>query len=105
MINIIFNLDSFKEYLHNLSDIELLALLNIFGLISIFLANSTWITICVGDFFISKFDLENKFPFLKNLILFRKTINKYYIIFQVTLASFAWCLLMFVDVKTFTGSW
>ena len=101
MDSIIWIFNTYNDYLKTLSLTELLALINIFGLNLILLSSSTWITVCVSDFLINRFDLENRSPFFKKLISRRKPIGKNTIIIQAIKFSFSWCIIMSVDVIFF----
>ncbi len=97
------NLQNLVEYVHNLSEIELIAFLNLSGLIAIFLAGYTLVIIKFGDFFIQYFKLEEKFPYLSIFFLLRRKITTISLVFHLGTSLILLLILIFVNLHKFIG--
>ncbi len=100
-----FTMVDFIEYLHSISSLKKLALINIFGISAIFFSFNVVLLNFIWEFSIKKFDLENKFPFLKKLFSLRRNFNTYYRIYSYVTSFIVLIVLMFVNVGEFTGGW
>lgn len=76
----IFN--NYKQFLKTLNSEQLACLTNALALFTILMVLISITSTLFGDYILNILNLESKFPKLARYIKYRKTINKYYLIFN-----------------------
>ena len=96
-----FNLDFFTTYLDSLPLLQEAALLHILLFIIILLTLSNIFGSLFANELLNYFDLENKFPFLKRYLSFRKTITEVSTYYRIGSSIVVFLILVWVNFDTF----
>lgn len=91
-------LTAYKEFLSTLNSEQLGCLTNAIGFVSIFFLLTSIGTVLFADSLISSLKLEQKYPKLANFLNYRKTINKYSLIFNFVLIYIILIIYIFVNI-------
>lgn len=90
----------FNKYLSTLSVYELCILMNVFLCIFIFTCLISILFAFYGNYFISKFNLEEKYPKFSKIIRLRVQFQQYYIILNSLAITLALSLQFYVNLAT-----
>lgn len=90
----------FNKYLSTLSVYELCILMNVFLCIFIFTCLISILFAFYGNYFISKFNLEEKYPKFRKIIRLRVQFQQYYIILNSLAITLALSLQFYVNLAT-----
>jgi hypothetical protein len=74
-------IETYKNFVDQLSLEQLVALFNIIGFLMIFFTLISITTLLIGDYLIEKFKLNDKYPKIYKYIKFKQTLNKHYMMF------------------------
>jgi len=100
--------DSFMNLIHDLNNIiqnmsmhQQLAFLHISGSIFILTSLFSILTIFYGDFLITKFNLESRFPSLSKFIRLRRKFQHFYILLDVIICSIILLIIIYINIRLY----
>jgi hypothetical protein len=96
--NIQLFIQSYKQFLSTLELEQLTAIAHLSGLIFIISGLLTIFSIIYSDYLINYFNLEVKFPRINKLLLLRKKINKYSLLYYIIMISIVILILVILDI-------
>lgn len=95
-------IDTYREFLSNLSSEQLVIVFNISGYVMLLSTLTTITTLLIGDQLINLLKLEVKYPKLAKYIKFKQTLNKHYLSFYICLSYILLLILIAINIFFFT---
>lgn len=92
-------IEAYQRELSVMSSEQLGCLTNAIGFIVVFSAFTSIVLILFGDYFISRFQLETRYPRLARFIQFRRKVNQYFLVYNIVFTYFM--LISYICINIF----